>query len=924
MAIEGDVKSDDLVNLLQVLTLQRRTGVLRLRSLSGGAPSSIAVSESGIGIDGPFAEGFPGLFVAEGLAEIVDVQPVLDAVAAGADPLAAVRAAPPLSKHVDAWRRATRRERLLAVFETGPWRFLFEEKPVPGSRDHTPVDFIVLEAARRADESRSGRRLGARAVVVAEPVAGASLEAWVASRFDGTTTVSAVAEALGLPVAIVLETATRLVARGEARRLVGMEIPRKLREAGGNDDPRITADLLIEASRDEAADADSALEAARACRVVHRVRDAVVSARLAAHRMRCEGRPREAAALLLEAHAWSGAMPKLLALGLRRAAECGLDAATLLPHVETAARLASVLASAGGGREALALLEAACLAVPDDLRLHREASRLGVRHQLGGRAAAALARQMALEERLGALEEAVATGELLADFDIPHRRDHLVRVNVLRVRVAFRRKIEEGRRVLRRGLLVGAAIASGWVAWAAIGERRLSTLGGENAGAADYAAAASPFMLVPAGFEMRAQAAFLRDVERTAREVGVERTRSSEERTAARERRAKESLERARHALAADDFETAIAEYRAAVVPDSTLRKTATSELADVEREVREATALVRAANACDDAGDAAGAHALRLRALSRHPRVPAVRSMIFRVRIVGASDDTMTVSARSGRAAVDVDWPVGAPLEVVVSGDGATSRSVTLPFPPSSHEIAVVREKAPVASVDLRGGIAHLGATGDGRAFATLRSGAVVLVDADGGEVARHTPTSFETPKFGPVRSGDRVLVVMGSGRVRVLAYPSLEPQAAFTLSGEVRGAAPAADGFAVVVGGDVVRIPRSGAPSKFGEAPRGVRDLVFDGNATWGIDAAGAFVRVDLEKGAVLSFDRSGNDLRPLGDGCFARRAADGWWTVRDSEGRVLGGISPSRVLTARVGTRLAVTRQDGRIDFLPTPSN
>jgi hypothetical protein len=297
---------------------------------------------------------------------------------------------------------------------------------------------------------------------------------------------------------------------------------------------------------------------------------------------------------------------------------------------------------------------------------------------------------------------------------------------------------------------------------------------------------------------------------------------------------------------------------------------------------------------------------------------------MIFKVRIVGASDDTMTVSARSGRGAVDVDWPVGAPLEVVVSGDGATSRSVTLPFPPSSHEIAVVREKAPVASVDLRGGIAHLGATGDGRAFATLRSGVVVLVDAEGGEVARHTPTSFETPKFGPVRSGDRVLVVMGSGRVRVLAYPSLEPQAAFTLSGEVRGAAPAADGFAVVVGGDVLRVPRSGAPSKSGEAPRGVRDLVFDGNATWGVDAAGAFVRVDLEKGTVLSVDRSGNDLRPLGDGCFARRAADGWWTVRDSEGRVLGGISPSRVLTARVGARLAVTRQDGRIDFLPTPSN
>jgi hypothetical protein len=469
--------------------------------------------------------------------------------------------APPLSKHVDAWRRATRRERLLAVFETGPVALPVRREA--GSRIARPHPRRLHRARGRAACGRIalGTTARTRAVVVAEPVAGASLEAWVASRFDGTTTVSAVAEALGLPVAIVLETATRLVARGEARRLVGMEIPRKLREAGGNDDPRVTADLLIEASRERGR--RRGLGARSRARMPHR------SSRPRRRRLGASRRAPHAAAKgdparpprFCSKRMRSGAMPKLLALGLRRAAECGLDAATVLPHVETAARLASVLASAGGRVAKPSRFSKPRVSPSPTIfdfigrrRARRTPPTRGTRRR-GARTADGPG------ERLGALEEAVATGELLADFDIPHRRDHLVRVNVLRVRVAFRRKIEEGRRVLRRGLLVGAAIASGWVAWAAIGERRLSTLGGENAGAADYAAAASPFMLVPAGFEMRAQAAFLRDVERTAREVSIERTRSSEERTAARERRAKESLERARHALAADDFETAIAEY---------------------------------------------------------------------------------------------------------------------------------------------------------------------------------------------------------------------------------------------------------------------------------------------------------------------------------------------------------------------------
>jgi len=922
MAIEGDVRSDDLVNLLQVLTLQRRTGILRLRSLSGCAPTAVVVSENGVGIDGAFVEGYPGLLVTEGLATPDTVQPVLDAVASGADPLAAVRAAPTLAAHVDAWRAATRRERLLGVFETGPWRFVFDEKSVPNGREHIPVDFIVLEAARREDESRSGRRLGMRAVVLVEGRIDDPLESWIASRFDGVTTIAAVATSLGLPTSVVLEVATRLVACEAARRLVGPEIVARLRTLGGSDDPAITADLLVEASRAPHADADTAAEAARACRIVHRLRDAVVSARLAAQRMRMEGRFRESATLLLEAHGWVGAMPRLLALGLRRAAEADIESAVVAPHVETAQRLAVVLASAGGGREAMSLLEAACAAMPNDLGLHRETSRLGVRHQLGGRAASALVRQMALEERLGDFDAAVATGEILADFDVSNRRDHLVHVNVLKVRAAFRRKLAEGRRVLKRGLAVGAVLASVWVGWAALGERRLSALGGGDADAADYAAAASPYALVPAGFEMRAQAAFLRNVERTAREIGVERSRLSEERASAREKKAKDAVERARHALAEDDFETAIVEYRAAAALESPVRKTALSELADVEREVRDASALLRAALACEASGDDAGAHALRSRALSKHGRVPAVRAMPFRVRLITTSDDLIEGGGTKGVGTLDVVWSEHRPLEVVVTGPGATSRAVTLPFPPSSHEIAVVREKASVASIDLRGGIAHLGSAGDGRIFATLRSGVVVLVDSGGEEVARHVPTSFETPKYGPVRSADRVIVSLGSGRARILDYPKLDTVRTATLPGEVRGVAAASDGWRVIVGNDVHRVGFDGTTSPVGDAPRGLRDLAFDGDTAWGIDASGALARVDLDRGTTEVVDPSGTEVRPLGGGWTARRGPDGWWTIRGRDARVQGGLSPSRSVFVRAGNRIAAARQDGRIDFLPTP--
>ncbi len=921
MVLEGDVKSDDLVNLLQVLTLQRRMGVLCLRSQQTGRSNRILIGESGVAVEGGGDLCYPGLLVSEGLVPAVDIEAAIRECPSGSDLILAIRSSPSCAKHIDAWRRACRRERLLAVFESGPARFILEEHEIPTTADLMPVDFIVLEAARREDEARSGRRLPATSVLQGFESSGLTpIEDWVLRALDGTRTVCDVATELCLPLAIVLETASKLVGAGHARQLGTLEIVQVLRgpDARMTDDRR--ASLWLEVVRDRNCPADLIHEAASSCASAGRILDAVTCWRIAASEYRRVRDLPSAARCLLAAQELSGGCPRLLARALRLAADARIPEHELTHAVELAVRLARTLDAAGGGDLAYLLLAAVCCAIPERRAVLIETSTLAIRHRLGNRVIRALERQLSLEEASGLLGEAVETAALLVEHDQVRRRDRQIKLNVLRVRFAFSKRVAEGRRVIRRGSIVGLAVALGWTTWAYRGEASLVDLNRDTVTPEQLRSAAGTYFLVPAGFELRQRARELEANVVSSRESTQVRDAASAEADEVKTRLAKECLERARFSLGQGDLEFAAKEYRAAASYDSSTKAIASKELADVERELRDGTALIRAANTAESMKLPKEAHALRLRALAQHPNVPAVRTLSFNIRLIADPSDRITVQGQDGNGTLDFVWDQHRDITVFVEGADGKHRASTLRWPPSSTDIPMFHEPATLRKIDVGGGIAFISPLADNTGvLLTLRSGGLVRLDEGVGEVARFVPTSLESLRTAALDSGDYAVTLSSSGRGRILRISDLKAIGSFSVPGEPRSIFRAPDGFWVMTSDDLFKVTGAGSVSRVGDALRGLRDMTSDGGVIVGVPSGGGIVEVALPEGRKGAVRFAGEDVRYVGCGIVATHGSDGWWTLVDATGLAIGCLEPSRSQFLVLRSSIVLARPDGVVEFL-----
>jgi tetratricopeptide (TPR) repeat protein len=962
MALRGDLLAAELGNLLQLTAGTGRSGTLLVQMRSDPAKRRrLVVKDGTVRSADPAPAPSPAMLAVLGLVGYEDYR-LAARRSGGGDPevVAYLQAKGVLDAEALAIRALeSAREYVLEIFLWRDVRFSFDESSTSPADAVGPaflLDELLLEAARRLDErARFDEALGASPPLLRRRLTTPRDEASAVAKVvfeavDGVRDPVELSSVCGLPRFHADAACVELLVSGAVETVPDDELPSLGDALAAEKRPLDALRVWRRALRVDRADPGIHRRLANVYEQTGRPAKACAHWRFVAGLSASAGRTREALDLY---HLTWRLLPSRFAtletivglLSKERGPRTRDDRSALVD----AKKLVATLCDLGEDERALKLADALLVVEPTDREALAASARLNAR---AGRRDAAAAAWLVLADLLaedGDLRRALDTVRAVAAFDPAGAKLYEVREADLERRLAEARRVRGARRKRRAATFLFALLSLAYAVYAWCGERAVAPIDGAAVdGAAECEEAAlraegvaRRFMFTPAGVRAREKAEAWRRRAASLTEDRAKKDAASAADRALRREESERRLGEARYAIRSGRLDDAVKEFRFAITAaggrGSADAAVAEGELAEVERYMAEARALLTEADA-KEAADPETAFALRARAARDYEAAPDVA----RLRLTVTVDTTppggwlvLDDGAVEGRAPLTAPVRARGALRVEARADGCLPRRLAIPLPPTSSRRLVALERTPSLIVEAGEPLAAAAFASAERAIVAARNGRVFGVDLRSGTTTwRFAPDAVETQRRAPVVSGDVAWCVVESGRGRIFEWATgvLRAETRSTPSLVVRAAS---GGFLYVDGASVGRRDARGVAVELARLPEGAVgvDVVERGGAIFvaagpeGLFrvADGAARRVVDGPATAVAFDRDGAlfVLKP-GFG-VARLDPNGAATLVAEEPDVRGLIDVSGTIVLRTGLRgVATLGAEGRLSRVELPSD
>ncbi len=891
MALKGDLVSADLSNLFQMLSLNRKTGVLTVQDRAN------PLVRRRLFIDAQTIRLADGLTGPLPVALLVDSEHVTyeqwanarrQAEKYGHDLASMLRAQGALSADVEAALRVrAEKEAILDVFLWRNIRFWLDEDVAPrdlGASDGLLVDHLVMEAARRQDEwhfvvERTGshrdifRRLQTDEAALQDL---SGMTRIVLDHVDGVDAAREIMRRTGLSNYFVDVALADLLERGLIAKLTLDELSEGADRLSQSGHAREGIRLLHCALRCDRTNVETHKRLAAAYLDIGEHTKGCAHYRFCASSLLATGNRREALSILqrvwqiLPSH--FGTLESIVRIladedveFTRQDRACLADARKLVTVLQDTGELARAADLAG----LLAEIN------PRDRQAVGTFARINMRL---GRRDKAVEAYLALGTGLredGEYSQALDVFRTLAAIDAGCNRIYAEQVNELRMHVELKRRRSRRGRSRRLAMFGAGCLCVIWGGYVLLGEHALSALdeaaptdpAAQESLGTEYRHLGSLYALTPAASRANAKAEFWFDAARLQHEAESVRIAKLTEDRARRQARAEEDAAAAERLMKRGELGAAVERLegalRAAPETEGPFWDEVRRSLGDARQYVHGARALLSRAEALD-LTDPAAAFRLRADAAREFGHFDEVKALQFHVTI-----DTVPPGAwlavddgiHEGHAPIQASVGGQKPVRVDARAPGCIAKSVTIPFPPSGPRVEIVLDRLAALSVDLGEPLVAVVPVSSTRALVAARNGRMHVVDTRGGQIiTKYAPDTIELQTAAPVVSGDRILVRLADGRCRILEMNGLRSARQVQFESKVPVAAiPVPDGWIVVDGpGRIVRLDRDGVVRHEIRLPDGVTvarvAVATDGTV------------VAATSSGVVGVDLEGATLRPL----------------------------------------------------------